>query len=88
MDKAFQEWADKQGLSESEKGVAEVSWNAANERIKDFVGFVTDAPVDSGICCCGDSMEGHASPMHCGHNPVDQWDHSLDLWLKNLGYRR
>lgn len=87
MDEAFQEFAGKQGLSESEKGVAEVAWNAANERIQAFVQFVTAAPVGSDICCCGDSMAGHASPMHCGHVPVDQWHHSLSLWLKELGNR-
>lgn len=24
-----------------------------------------------GVCCCGDNMENHPSPMNCGHSPVD-----------------
>jgi len=27
--------------------------------------------LSEGVCCCGDSMEGHASPLHCGHSPTD-----------------
>lgn len=41
------------------------------EFIKDGV---MNAPVASGVCCCGDSMENHADPMSCGHIPVDMWD--------------
>ncbi len=67
VDKAFQEWADKQGLSESEKGVAAAAWNAANERIQAFVGFVAAAPFSSGVCCCGESMGLHSDPWYCGH---------------------
>ena len=25
----------------------------------------------SGVCMCGDAMDNHANPMHCGHSPVD-----------------
>ncbi len=50
----------------------------------DFVDFVKNAPVSSGVCCCGDSMEGHADPMSCGHSPVDQWDYSLSNWLEEI----
>ena len=38
--------------------------------------FIKTAPVASGVCCCGESMEGHSSPMSCGHSPVDMWDYS------------
>lgn len=31
------------------------------------------------VCCCGDSMKGHANPMECGHMPVSQRAHYL--WL-------
>lgn len=39
--------------------------------------FIETAPVSTGVCCCGESMEGHSSPMSCGHTPVDLWDHSV-----------
>jgi hypothetical protein len=34
-----------------------------------------DVPDD--VCCCGDSMEGHASPLTCGHSPVSMYDHYM-----------
>jgi hypothetical protein len=52
--------------------------------LREFVDFVRQAPVSSGVCCCGDDMEKHADPMSCGHAPVDQWDHSLSQWLKEI----
>lgn len=39
--------------------------------------FIARAPVSSGVCCCGDTIDGHASPMICGHSPVDMWDHAV-----------
>jgi len=41
---------------------------AANHII-DEIGIV------SGVCCCGDSMDRHASPMDCGHSPVDSGEY-------------
>lgn len=52
-----------------------------------FVEFVKTAPVQSGVCCCGDSMDNHPSPMSCGHSPVDQWDYSLSGWLEQIAAR-
>ena len=51
---------------------------------REFIEFVRNAPVASGVCCCGDDMEKHADPMSCGHSPVDQWHHSLNLWLEEI----
>ena len=39
--------------------------------------FIENAPVYSGVCCCGDGMDGHASAMTCGHVAVDQWDYAM-----------
>ncbi len=39
--------------------------------------FIARAPVSSGVCCCGESMNGHSNPMSCDHTPVDLWDHSV-----------
>jgi len=54
-------------------------------KFEQFVEWVEQAPVSSGVCCCGDSMDNHASALTCGHEPVDQWDHALHGWLKELG---
>ena len=43
----------------------------------DLLAFMENAPVSSGVCCCGDDMTKHPDPMWCGHNPVDMWDHSV-----------
>ena len=26
-------------------------------------------------------MDGHSSPMSCGHSPVDMWDHAVEKLL-------
>lgn len=53
---------------------------AQQARIERLTNFIKYAQVSSGVCCCGDSMEGHPSPMTCGHSPVDMWDyHSGEL---------
>ena len=49
-------------------------------RIEQLTNFIRYAQVSSGVCCCGESMEGHPSHMTCGHSPVDMWDyHSSKL---------
>lgn len=52
----------------------------------DFLEFVKNAPVSSGVCCCGSPMDDHPEPMSCGHGPVDQWNHSLSSWLEQINY--
>lgn len=46
-------------------------------RITELEEFIRNAPVSSGVCCCGDSMDTHDSGMYSGHSPVDQWDYSV-----------
>lgn len=36
--------------------------------------FLTDAPLESGICCCGNPVEGHG--FDDGHSPVDDLTYS------------
>lgn len=43
--------------------------------------FIARAPVSSGVCCCGESMNGHSDPAYCGHTPVDLWDYSVEQIL-------
>ena len=51
---------------------------AKNVRLLDFI---ARAQVSSGVCCCGEPMDGHSSPMSCGHSPVDMWDHAVGKLL-------
>lgn len=46
--------------------------------------FIKCAPVSSGVCYCGDSMENHPSPITCGHTPVDAWDYSVHCFLEEF----
>lgn len=50
----------------------------------DLLKFIQTAQVSSGVCCCGDDMKAHASPMICGHNPVDMWDHAVITWTEDI----
>lgn len=34
-------------------------------------------PVSSGVCMCGEAMEGHPGAMACGHTPCDSGDYFL-----------
>ena len=43
--------------------------------------FIARAQVSSGVCCCGEPMDGHSSPMSCGHSPVDTWDYAVGKLL-------
>jgi hypothetical protein len=36
-----------------------------------------DYSIEADVCCCGEPMEGHSSPINCGHTPVSQLDHFI-----------
>lgn len=55
---------------------------AAQAREQQLRELIEHAPVSSGVCCCGDSMDSHQDPMVCGHSPVDQWDWAVFGLLK------
>jgi len=52
------------------------------EKYREFAAFVKNAPVSSGVCCCGSNMTDHTQSDN--HTPVDQWHYSLSQWLKEL----
>ena len=41
-----------------------------------LVKFIHEAPVASGVCCCGSPMEGH-NDFNLGHTAVDSWDNAV-----------
>ena len=49
-----------------------------NKRLRDalnqWIGIAANCSIESGWCCCGDSIENHSHPMACGHSPVDMAD--------------
>lgn len=49
-------------------------------RYAEFLAWCESAPVGSGVCCCGDYIEGHPGD----HGAVDEWNHSLDNWAREL----
>ena len=63
-------------LAAAEQRIAEMS-----ELFKKFFEFVEMAPVSSGVCCCGcDTSQAN----HGDHMAVDQWDHSVGLWGREI----
>ena len=60
-----------------------LSTKLAVEQVKNvrLLDFIARAQVSSGVCCCGDTMDGHPSPMSCGHSPIDVWDHAVGKLL-------
>jgi len=62
---------------------AKLSKQLAAEQAKnvELLDFIARAQVSSGVCCCGEPMDGHSSPMSCGHSPVDMWDHAVGKLL-------
>lgn len=52
--------------------------------IQGSVEFLTHAPLETGICCCGDSMNGHGNPMDCGHSPVDSGAYAISAHIEGL----
>jgi hypothetical protein len=47
-----------------------------------WVGVVEQCSVTTGVCCCGEPMEGHSDPMFCGHSPVDMGAYHAGLLLE------
>lgn len=39
--------------------------------VEGVVGMLGACNVESGVCCCGDSMTNHADPMISGHSATD-----------------
>lgn len=38
---------------------------------------ISEEDIPDDVCCCGDSMENHDSPINCGHSPVSMRDYYL-----------
>ena len=64
----------------------EADLRAEVERLQGMIdaaaGIFANCNVESGICCCGEAMDGHSLPMSSNHSPVDQGNYAVDRWLK------
>lgn len=70
--KAAATLADERTLIEALK-LPEIA--ALVEDTERLVSICEVAGLATGVCCCGDNIEGHSDPMSCGHSPVDMWDY-------------
>lgn len=50
---------------------AEAKLATAREALQGWLELASHCTIEEGVCCCGDNMENHTSPMDCGHSPVD-----------------
>jgi hypothetical protein len=54
------------------------------QKFREFIDFVNRAPVESGVCWCGEDMTLHSDWYYCDHHPIDQWNHSLMLYMEEI----
>ena len=50
-------------------------------RVAELESFINQAPVETGVCMCGEEMYRHGSQPN--HTPMDSWDYERDLILRN-----
>jgi hypothetical protein len=46
------------------------------ERVAELESFINQAPVETGVCMCGEEMYRHSSQPN--HTPMDSWDYERD----------
>ena len=48
------------------------------ECLNNWIGIAGNCTIESGCCCCGESMDDHSHPMSCGHSPQDMADGAVN----------
>jgi len=48
--------------------------NDYKELIRDFISLIHNVNIDTGTCCCGDSMDSHS--YGCNHSPRDMGEYA------------
>ena len=46
--------------------------------------FLEAAPLETGVCGCGASMEGHPDPLDCGHTATDAAAYTIFCFQREL----
>ena len=72
---AFEELNAKILLLERENKLAVKSLQAVKS-------FLENAPLESGVCCCGDTMAKHTPRFDAGHEPVDSGAYAIASEIK------
>lgn len=54
----------------------------SRQLLKDVRDFLQHAPLESGVCCCGNPVEGHG--FGDGHSPVDDLQYAAANWVERL----
>lgn len=54
----------------------------ACEHLQNVMYALQQAEIKTGVCCCGDNMEGHDPGYNCGHSPSG---HVRLLWFTCFG---
>jgi len=69
----------------TDNGKVNVGLIAENERLQarvaELESFINQAPVETGVCMCGEEMYRHSSQPN--HTPMNSWDYERDLILRN-----
>ena len=47
----------------------------AVQHLEKLLDVLQHCHIETGICCCGDNMEGHDPGYNCGHSPLDMFDY-------------
>lgn len=76
--------ADRIDELERELAAAVKRADAAETNLKTVLDFLRFVPLESGICCCGDSMKDHGNAMNCGHSPVDSGAYYIGKLLEQF----
>ena len=66
--------AENESLRKDMLAAAQTYAEQLREALNQWINIAANCSIQSGCCCCGDSMENHASPIACGHSPVDMAD--------------
>ena len=77
LEKELEDEANLKALAYSRHAEEKKRADEAESFLLTVIDFLRFAPLSSGICACGDSIEGHANAMNCGHSPVDSGEYNI-----------
>ena len=49
--------------------------DVACQHLEDVLTTLQQCEIKTGVCCCGDNMEGHDPGYNCGHSALDMYDY-------------
>jgi hypothetical protein len=67
-----------------DRASARIKVEALRALLDRTTGLLSHANIASGCCCCGDSMESHATAYVCGHEKLDMAQYSADILVRDI----